>query len=403
MKDHFLVTAWPVPRFDIPLKRPGPFSETLDDFMGLHDSGRAAIYWACRGLGLASGTRIWMPALHCGVEVQAALDAGLNPEFYRIVDDLTIDEEDLERKLSCKPGVVFLIHYFGFAQSSIKRIADLCRRRGSVLIEDCGHALFSEFQGRELGDFAPIAIFSLRKTLPIPDGGALKLNLESLQRVTERPFQPPQRGKFSFEMFFGYPKSAARASLGPRITGVYRSLRSHGADKQQAPKSDPNFRPTRPYTLGMSLLSRRAAARADPAGISDRRRRNYLALDKALTGTFGFLKVFDELPASICPLFMPIWVADRETLRSALFRQGVETFRFGAAPHPKLNADLRSETAQMRDNILCLPVHDQITDNDIEKVARIVRPLLAWHAFSPRREPDRNIRPQFSASVASSI
>jgi hypothetical protein len=151
---------------------------------------------------------------------------------------LAIDEEDLERKLRDMPGVVFLIHYFGFARSPIERVADMCRCRGSVLIEDCGHALFSEFRGRELGDLAPIAIFSLQKILPIPDGGALKLNSESLQRVTEKPFQPPQLGKFSFETFFGYPKSAARASLGPRIAGVYRCLRSHGAEKQQALTSE---------------------------------------------------------------------------------------------------------------------------------------------------------------------
>ena len=49
---------------------------------------------------------------------------------------------------------------------------------------------------------------------------------------------------------------------------------------------------------------------------------------------------------------------------------GIETFCFGAAPHPQLDGELCLEAAQMRDNILCLPVHDQITDGDVEKMGQ---------------------------------
>ena len=171
-------TASPLPALGMPLRRPGRFAERLEASTSLHDLGRSAIYWACRGLRLAPGTRIWMPALHCGVEVQAALDSGLNVGFYRLDEELNVDEEDLERKLQNEPSVVFIIHYFGFAQSSIERLASLCRNHGSVLIEDCGHALLSKYRGRELGGFAPISTFSLRKSLPIPDGGALSVNAD---------------------------------------------------------------------------------------------------------------------------------------------------------------------------------------------------------------------------------
>jgi perosamine synthetase len=384
MKRNFLVTASPTPSFGNILKGPGPFSAHLKTFTGLHDLGRSAIYWACRGLGLDPGTQIWMPALHCGVDAQAAIDAGLEVGFYRLSNDLAIDEADLQAKLCDRPGVVFIIHYFGFAQPAIERIAGDCRRLGCVVIEDCAHALFSKHCGRELGDFAPIAVFSLHKTLPIPDGGALKVNAELLRQVTEKPFSPPPPGEFSLETLFGYPKSAARALLGPRVAGVYRHLRSRGADEQYRPPNPvANFQPktTRPYALAMSALSRRVAASPEPARIVERRRLNYSALDQALAGSPGYRKIFDRLPEHACPLFLPIWVADRETLMTALRRRGVETFRFGAAPHPELDAELRVEATPLRDNILCLPVHDQITDGDIEEMARIVRPLLARHAL----------------------
>jgi len=383
MKGYFHVTAWPAPSFGMLLKGPGPFAAQLDAFTGLHDSGTAAIYWACRGLRPDPGTWIWMPALHCGVEVQAALDAGLNVGFYRLVDELAVDEADLEGKLRDRPGIVFVIHYFGIAQPAIERIADECQRRGSVLIEDCTHALFCRHGGRELGDFAPIAIFSLRKTLPITDGGALKVNAKLLQGVTGKPFAPPPPGKFSLRTLVRYPKSAAPTLLGPRIAGVYRRLRWRGADERYRPlPPDANFNePPPPYTLGMSALSQRVAASAEPARIVERRSRNYLALDRALAGSPRYRRIFDRLPQHTCPLFLPIWVADRETLMIALRRRGVDTFRFGVVPHPKLDAPLRRGAALLRDNILCLPVHDQITDGDIEEMTRIVRPLLARHAL----------------------
>lgn len=76
----------------------------------LHSSGRAAIYWAFRGLRLNSCATVWMPGYHCGVEVQAVLDAGLDVRFCRVRPDLAIDLDDLEAKVTGRPGPVFAIH-----------------------------------------------------------------------------------------------------------------------------------------------------------------------------------------------------------------------------------------------------------------------------------------------------
>ena len=126
---------------------------------------------------------------------------------------------------------------------------------------------------------------------------------------------------------------------------------------------------SRPYNYGFSPFSRQVAASVNPVAIVEKRRRNYLALDKALSGSPGYLKVFNRLLPDTCPLFLPLWVARRDVLMAELRAKGVETFRFGATPHPKLDIELRSETAHLRDNILCLPVHDQIIVSDVERIA----------------------------------
>jgi len=124
------------------LPRRGPFGATLASYASLHSLGRAAIYWAIRGLQLSPDTIVKMPAYHCGVEVQAVLDAGLQVEFYGIRPDLTIDLDDLERRLVARPGPVFVIHYFGFGQPDVAAVDQMCGRLGLPWVEDCARAFF---------------------------------------------------------------------------------------------------------------------------------------------------------------------------------------------------------------------------------------------------------------------
>ena len=82
-----------------------------------------------------------------------------------------------------------LIHYLGFP-GPVQEVRALCQRRGLALIEDCAHALFSRLGDRSLGTFGDLAIFSPWKSLPLPDGGLLRVNdvrLSPRCRSTARP------------------------------------------------------------------------------------------------------------------------------------------------------------------------------------------------------------------------
>jgi dTDP-4-amino-4,6-dideoxygalactose transaminase len=130
------VTAFPAPRLASLLKRRGSFTAEAAGYAGVYASGRSALYWAFRALQLPTASTVWMPSFHCGLEVQAAIDAGLNVDFYRIGRDLAVDVDDLAAKLRDRPGPVLAIHYFGFAQPEIESLVELCRRAGVTLIED---------------------------------------------------------------------------------------------------------------------------------------------------------------------------------------------------------------------------------------------------------------------------
>jgi perosamine synthetase len=351
-----------------------PFRDTLRSYAGLFASGRAALHWACRGLNLPARTVAWMPSFHCGVEVHAALTAGFDIRFYRILPDLSVDEDDLRRKLDLAAGVVLVIHYFGFPQPGIERLADLCRVAGSVLIEDCAHSLFSAKGEVPLGSFAPLAVFSLQKTLPMFDGGALQVN----RRHLTSPFKSPPPNVFSLSPYLDCVKSLARQLGSGAITEMYRRW-SGPRNLPTAANFDVPCRKDSPqgYTHRLSALSRHFAEANDPFLEVSRRRKNWTILREFISGLPRFESVFDQLPASVCPLVFPIRHSQRDALKRYLAAHRIESYRFGAYAHPAYDVAAFPDTCALRETILGLPVHSGLTENHLRRVAQVLESFAA--------------------------
>ena len=71
---------------------------------------RNAIWTTVKMLGLDAG-EVLMPAYHHGVEVEAVVDAGATPRFYRVGSRWDVDLEDVEKKIGPKTKALYLIHY----------------------------------------------------------------------------------------------------------------------------------------------------------------------------------------------------------------------------------------------------------------------------------------------------
>src|SRR5262249_39357721 len=84
----------------------------------------------------------------------------------------TLDPEEIERRITPRTRGILMTHFAGFPgpASQLRALAD---RHGLVLIEDCAQALLSVDGEVPVGTTGDAAIFSLRKTLPVPHGGAL--------------------------------------------------------------------------------------------------------------------------------------------------------------------------------------------------------------------------------------
>ncbi|MCX5704161.1 MAG: DegT/DnrJ/EryC1/StrS family aminotransferase [Candidatus Omnitrophica bacterium] len=145
------------------------------DVVLLIHKARTGIRHACRLLGLGSGTEVLAPAYNCGSEIDALLDSGASVVLYRIDRCCKIDIEDLRSRITSKTKAIYVTHYFGFPQG-MGEIRELCSIYKIYLIEDCALSLFSSDGLKKLGDCGEIAVFSLPKTLPVPDGGVLVIN-----------------------------------------------------------------------------------------------------------------------------------------------------------------------------------------------------------------------------------
>jgi len=104
---------------------------------------------------------------------EAVRRAGGRPGFFPVQRDLTVREHDLDAAITRDTRAVVLVHYYGRGLANIARLAEMCRRRSIVVIEDCALALGARVQGRLVGRFGDLAVFSFTKSDWCYGGGML--------------------------------------------------------------------------------------------------------------------------------------------------------------------------------------------------------------------------------------
>ncbi|HET9467655.1 MAG TPA: DegT/DnrJ/EryC1/StrS family aminotransferase, partial [Vicinamibacterales bacterium] len=123
---------------------------------------------------------VLVPDYNSGNEVLALEAAGATIQYYPVGPDGQADAAEVERLCAeHRPDVLYVIHYLGWPQP-IRAFADLARRRGMWLVEDCALALLSDAGDQPLGSFGHFSVFCLYKTLPLPNGACLVENGEHL-------------------------------------------------------------------------------------------------------------------------------------------------------------------------------------------------------------------------------
>lgn len=325
-------------------------------------------------LEIKAGDEVLMPAYNCGSEIDSFLKLGISVVFFRIDAAGKIDVEDIMRRVSEKTKAVYMTHYFGFPQDLTDLLA-LCKPRGLFLIEDCALSLFSSDDNRKLGYLGDVAVVSFPKTLPLPDGGALIVNNQTLRLKTwsliKAPVFPVSRHLLPLI------KSSVLRYLSRKpfchpifcwISGLLEAGKSGGqsnlAEKWKVMPESYYYKPELDNRR-MSFLSKRMLDRIDYSQVVEKRRKNYQRLLSMFSDNPKVMPMFRALPPGVCPLVFPVIVQDREKICTELNKQHIHAIPWWAGYHRDLSWNGFEDARFLKDHVLALPIHQDLTEDEV--------------------------------------
>ncbi|MDH5414863.1 MAG: DegT/DnrJ/EryC1/StrS aminotransferase family protein [Flavobacteriaceae bacterium] len=157
------------------------FSEYLGvNHIILTGMGRTGITVGLRAFGISPGDEVIIPAFICPAVEDAVMASGARV-VYADVDigsfNLTLD--NVKEVISNKTRVIIVNHTFG-VPANIDEFRIFCDEKGLFLIEDCVSSYGANYDGRKVGTFGDIAIFSVYKILLNTGGGFVAIRDNAL-------------------------------------------------------------------------------------------------------------------------------------------------------------------------------------------------------------------------------
>ena len=352
---------------------------------------RNAIYHVFRALLESKPSlTVLAPDYYSGNEIMAIEAAGAQVRFCPVGPDMQWDPADVERLCRTHaPDLLYVIHYAGWAQP-MDALAELCRKREMLLVEDCALSLLSETpDGRALGSFGQWSVFCLYKTLPLPNGALLVQNdrrIESLERLQLRHAGSASVAGRMAELFVQRIRGQVNG-VGAALQAVKRGMgvAAGALDVQRANVGDIGFNLDE-VDIAMSPISARLLERFDYEDIRRRRVANYQQLLRELDPSVT--PMFPVLPEGVCPLFFPLIVPNKAEAAEALRRRGVDALEFWNDPVGD-GSEMGPNARFFRTHVLELPIHQDLAPRHISHVARQAKLTLGG---------SRMTRPSWSAA-----
>lgn len=133
------------------------------------------------------------------------------PVFVDIESEtLGIDPDLVEKAITSKTRAIIVVHILGYP-AQITRLTEIAKKHNLILIEDASHAPGATVDGKKLGTFGDIGVFSLhqRKAISTGDGGIICTNNELLASKIRK-----RRSFGDDELSYNYRMTEFSAALG---------------------------------------------------------------------------------------------------------------------------------------------------------------------------------------------
>jgi dTDP-4-amino-4,6-dideoxygalactose transaminase len=264
-----------------------------------------------------------------------------------------------------------------------------CDEKRIYLVEDCALSLFSSSGMNKLGAIGDISVFNFPKFLPIPDGGVLQINNPALDtRQWQRKL--PAAKMISRELLALFKRQILRNSArSPLIYPAVRSLlhKSYRYPPESGTKNG-LIRTDMPACYyydrlltdkNLSRIGARIAANVSVADIVLRRRNNFEQYLELLGDVKNIQPLFNQLPAGVNPLSFPVIVRRQQWICDELNELSIGAIAWWAGYHCEMPWQDFPNACFLKDNVLALPVHQQLGAEHIQYISEKVSELVNWH------------------------
>ncbi|OBG93806.1 hypothetical protein A5697_03770 [Mycobacterium sp. E3251] len=148
---------------------------------------RTALYFALKAQNFEPGSEIIMPPITIKPMMDIVISLGLKPVFADIeLETLCFDPDELKKVINPNTRAVLVTYLFGMAPN-VDAVMAVCREHDLFVVEDFSHALNASWNGKKLGTFGNVGIYSCSKTktLDAYGGGLAVTNDPALAKCLE--------------------------------------------------------------------------------------------------------------------------------------------------------------------------------------------------------------------------
>ena len=140
------------------------------------NTGTAALHLALAALGLKRGDEVIVPEFTMIASAWAVSYTGAKPVFVDCGDDLLIDVDKIEKKITSRTKAIMPVHIYGRV-CNMDKIMEIAKQYHLRVIEDCCEAQGAMWGDKRVGSF-DIGCFSffLNKIIPAEEGGIVTTN-----------------------------------------------------------------------------------------------------------------------------------------------------------------------------------------------------------------------------------
>lgn len=134
------------------------------------NSATAGLHLACVALDLKPGDEVITTPLTFCATINAIIHSGATPVLADVNPDTwNIDPQQIERRITPRTKAILVVHFAGRA-CDMDAIMAIAQKHRVAVIEDCAHAIETEYKGQKAGTFGDFGVFSFYSTKNVVTG-----------------------------------------------------------------------------------------------------------------------------------------------------------------------------------------------------------------------------------------